>query len=73
MKRGPRIAVDTTSVYWTNNGTATDGAVIKASLAGTGAVTLATGQHEPTDIAIDATSVYWTNLGDGTVMKAPKN
>jgi hypothetical protein len=64
-----RIAVNATSVYWTND---TDGGtVMRVPLGGGGAVTLATGQSSPYDIAVDATSVYWTNPGGGTVMSVP--
>ena len=62
------IAVDATSVYWTNY---EGGTVQKVGLGGGTPVTLASGQATPYDIAVDATSVYWTNLG-GTVMKVAK-
>src|ERR1035437_6373467 len=59
-----RIAVDATSVYWTNAG----GSVMKVALAGGSPVTLASNQFNPQYIAVDATSVYWTSPNDGTVM-----
>ncbi len=68
------IAVDATSVYWTENDT---GMVMKVANAGGTPTTLASGQSGSDGIAVDATSVYWTNNGtyansynDGTVMKA---
>jgi hypothetical protein len=63
------IAVDATSVYWTDN---LSGTVMTVRICGGAPVTLASGQDGPTFIAVDATSVYWTNRG-GTVMKrSPK-
>ncbi len=59
------IAVDATSVYWTNS---TGGAVMKVPLDGGVATTLASGQSGPFDIAVDDSSVYWTNTDGGTVM-----
>ncbi|MGA9657376.1 MAG: hypothetical protein WBV96_26055, partial [Polyangia bacterium] len=74
------IAVDSTSVYWTDNGTSansySDGTVMKVPIGGGIPTTLASGQNKPVGIAVDSTSVYWTNNGtsansysDGTVMK----
>jgi hypothetical protein len=64
------IAVDATSVYWTNSSAnGANGTVMKASLDGSGMTTLATGQNTPNSIAVDATSVYWLNLVGYTVMK----
>jgi hypothetical protein len=66
------IAVDGTSVYWTNYG---DGTVRKVGLTGGTPVTLASVGGEPSGIVVDATSVYWTNYsiggqqGTGAVMK----
>ena len=59
------IAVDATSVYWTDSGNST---VMKVALAGGSPVTLASDQDYPSGIAVDATSVYyWVN--NGAVMK----
>jgi hypothetical protein len=70
------VAVDSTSVYWTNSGVGTsDGAVMKVPIGGGTPTTLASG---PTSfgIAVDATSVYWVspgtienNYSDGAVFR----
>jgi hypothetical protein len=80
------IVVDSTNVYWTNrgsawtnvvNGTIGNGTVMKLSLDGGTAVTLASGQNGPSRMAVDSNSVYWVNSGDGAangdaaVMKVP--
>jgi sugar lactone lactonase YvrE len=60
------VAVDTTSVYWTNYGTGTttvDGQVMKVGLDGGTAVVLASGQYTPIYIAVDRAGVYWNNYG----------
>ena len=62
------IAVDATSVYWTNKSSV--GGVMKVPLGGGSPTILASGQS--VGIAVDATSVYWTYYGSSTVMKAPK-
>jgi predicted heme/steroid binding protein len=67
------IALDATSVYWTNYN---DGTVMKALLGGGAATKLASGQSGPAGIAVDGTSVYWVNQGsykgvDGAVMSVP--
>jgi hypothetical protein len=54
------IAVDATSVYWTNN---LGGTVVVAPLGGGALSALASGQSGPRDIVVDATGVYWANEG----------
>jgi hypothetical protein len=80
-QNSPRgIAVDATSLYWTNEGTGKDGymdgAIVKLPVTGGTTTTLASAQHSPSQITVDATSVYWTNNGtaanDGAVMKIVK-
>jgi hypothetical protein len=63
------IAVDSTSLYWTNF-ISSNGTVMKVPLVGGIPVTIASGQNGPWDIAVDVTNVYWTNASGGTVMKA---
>jgi hypothetical protein len=74
------IAVDGTSVYWTNNvgGAAGVGSVVKVALGGGTSKILASALNGPRAIAVDTTSVYWVNQGtsaasyaNGTVMKVP--
>ena len=52
------IAVDGTSVYWTDPGS---GTVMKVPLGGGSPTTLASGLPGPGRIAVDGTSVYWTD------------
>jgi hypothetical protein len=66
------MAVDATSVYWTNGGF--PGSVMKVPIGGGPAVTLASNQISSLGIAVDATNVYWTQSeGSMAVMKAPLN
>jgi hypothetical protein len=80
----PMVAVDDTSVYWTNVGfedptaqfTPT-GSVTKVPLGGGSPVALAPLQTAPGAIAVDGTNVYWMTLarpkGSGAVMKVGRN
>jgi hypothetical protein len=69
------IAVNATTVFWTDTGS---GLVMSVPIAGGAAVTIATNQTAPFAIAADSSSVYWNNqdttstfTGNGTIMKAP--
>ena len=65
------LAVDSTNVYWVNEG----GSIVKAPLAGGPPITLASGQPNPQAIAIDSTNVYWvtnvTGVAQNAVLKMP--
>ena len=64
------IAIDATSVYWTNfNNDAPGATVMKVAIAGGSVRTLASGLRGPDGIAVDATNVYWTS--DNAVMSVP--
>ncbi len=67
------VAVDATSVYWTNQGCplkggTCEGTLVKVPKCGGSPVTLASGLNGPNAVAVDDTSAYWANLG-GSVMK----
>jgi hypothetical protein len=60
------VAVDSSSVYWTNSGCAdwtNCGTVVTVPISGGTPTTLASGQYSPSRIVVDATSVYWVNDG----------
>ncbi len=67
------IAVDDTTVYWTESAT---GTVKSVSICGGAVTTIASGLSAPYSIALDATSVYWIDFPDaapdGTLMKIAK-
>ncbi len=77
--RPQAIAMDATSVYWTDWGPSPCeagfcGRVVKTSMTGGVVTTLASSQDLPTAIAVDNANVYWANLGNssarsGSIMK----
>jgi hypothetical protein len=66
-----RLAVDSTSVYFTNQGDyyKAEGSIVKVGRDGTGLMTLVDQILTPNAIAVDATYAYWAG-GDG-VFKVP--
>ena len=63
-----RIALDATSVYWTEPDA---GRVRKVPLGGGDPTTLASGLQEPTAIAVDGADAYWTDAQSGSVSRVP--
>lgn len=60
------VAVDTTSVYWTDNVGGSSGVIRKMNRDGTGAVvTLASGQNAPQPIVVDSAAAYWLGGSGG--------
>jgi len=64
------IAVDSTYVYWIDNGMTSDGSVNKVPIVGGAATPLATGQTNPWRLAVDANYVYWTCKGNPGLVQA---
>jgi hypothetical protein len=68
------MAIDATSVYWTNCGDPAGGSVRKVSKTGGDVVTLAAGDRL-SGIAVDGTSVYWvagtSDAATGAIMMVP--
>jgi hypothetical protein len=64
-----RIAMDATSVYFTD---VDMGTVSKVSKSGGAPVVVASGQARPVAIAVDDESIYWANIAAGTLMKVAK-
>lgn len=70
-KGGNGIAVDSTSVYWTDR---YDSAVMRVSKGGGSPTTLASGRMSLFDITVDSSAVYWTEnaaVPMGAVMSVP--
>lgn len=67
------LALDATTVYFTDVGGGTNFGAVRAVPKGGGSPTdVATGLPGPWAIAVDSTSVYWTDTWDGAIRKAPK-
>jgi hypothetical protein len=63
------LAVDDTSVYWTNSG---DGTIWRANKDGTSRVQIASGRDNPWIIKVRNNRVYWSeDTGGGSVVSAP--
>jgi len=67
------VAVDSTSVYWTDYGSAPGNSSVNKVPIGGGTITqLATGQTQAYGLALDTNYVYWTSRNDpGTVQAVP--
>jgi hypothetical protein len=67
------VAVDATSIYWTNagNGVPGLGSVVRVPKRGGEARAMATGLYQPWAIAADAAAIYWTDLRAGTINRVP--
>jgi hypothetical protein len=71
------IAIDTTSVYWVDEGPSSDcskpsGSVSKAPKGGGAVTVLAQGELSPVVLALDGTSAYWGDgCGSGRIRTAP--
>lgn len=63
--------MDATSVYWTSWVRWDDARIMKVPIAGGAAVTLASGQQNPSALAVDDTNLYWATGSGGTVVKLP--
>lgn len=65
------IAVDSSYVYWTDEGTQSqEGTVKRVPIGGGTVTTIATGQASPRGIFVSGSTVYWVNYGNGEVMSA---
>ncbi|MSP63616.1 MAG: hypothetical protein EXR72_25385 [Myxococcales bacterium] len=65
------LALDATSVYWTNARFPPDGAVMKMPLRGGPPVVLARERVIPAGITVDGRHVYWVDYQQAKVLKVP--
>ena len=65
------LGVDSTSVYWVNQGTpfSGDSTIMKVGINGGTPTTLVAGLNLPRDGAVDSTSVYWSDEVAGLIVK----
>ena len=60
--------VDSTYVYWSNFGFATNGAIGRANLDGSGVNnSFITGANYPSGVAVDSGHIYWANNGNSLI------
>lgn len=69
------IAVDSTKVFWSNQGSgAVKGSINSIPIAGGTSATLKAEQGTPGDIVLDSQNVYWSNYSDGgAILKVRKD
>jgi hypothetical protein len=69
------IAVDSTSVYWTDWSSADGSSIKKVGISGGTVTTIASGSdvNTPGPLAVDSDNVYWTAYLDGTIQKVGIN
>ncbi len=61
------VAVDSTNVFWTDQG---NGTIVEANLDGTNPHVVVSGQNFPQGLAVDSTNLYWTTPANNSVWEA---